>query len=337
MLTYKRLSRKPAAFKSITGISLDEFQSLLEAVRPRYQTSEQQRLARADRKRAPGGGAKSRHDLTERLLMTMIWLRLYLTCEAVGVLFDVDKSTVSRYTCPILLILQELGADTLGWPEEAQALVTADSDTGTPTDSSNNTSGGDPVDTTNLPPLHPGTRVCPDSVAIVDATEQRVERSRHYQTQKEHYSGKKKAHTRKTQVIVNEHGRIRDVSPSVPGSVHDATLLRQSKAADRIPPDVSAMGDSGYQGIQDDMPERSVALPYRASRGHPLTPEQKLHNHEISRIRIVVENTIAELKHFRILVDVFRHAVARYDSVILAIVGIVNRRIDRRLAALGVT
>jgi len=172
---------------------------------------------------------------------------------------------------------------------------------------------------------------CPDSVAIVDATEQRVERSHHYQTQKAHYSGKKKAHTRKTHVIVNEHGRIRDVSPSVPGSVHDATLLRQSKAADRIPPDVSAMGDSGYQGIQDDMSERSVALPYRASRGHPLTPEQKLHNHEISRIRIVVENTIAELKHFRSLVDVFHHAVARYDSVILAIVGIVSRRIDRRL------
>ena len=51
---------------------------------------------------------KSRHDLTERLLMTMVWLRLYLTCEAVGFLFGVDKSTASRFTRPILSILRDL-------------------------------------------------------------------------------------------------------------------------------------------------------------------------------------------------------------------------------------
>lgn len=172
-------------------------------------------------------------------------------------------------------------------------------------------------------------------MAIIDATEQRIERSHDDATQKAHYSGKKKAHTRKTQVIVNEQGRIRDVSDSVPGSVHDISLLRQSGALERLPPEITAMADSGYQGIQDDMPERSVALPYRASRGHPLTPEQKLHNHEISSIRVVVENTIAALKHFRILTDLFRHAVERYDNIIFAIVGIVNRRLDKRLARLA--
>ena len=85
------------------------------------------------------------------------------------------------------------------------------------------------------------------------------------------------------------------------------------------------------------MPDRSVALPYRASRGHPLILEQKLHNHDISSTRVVVENTIAALKHFRSLTDVFRHAVERYDNVILAIVGIVNRRLDKRLVRLATT
>lgn len=331
MLSYQQLSRKPGAFKSITGISPDEFQALLAEVAPRYRAAEQKRFARQERQRAPGGGLKSRHDLAERLLMTMVWLRLYLTCEAVGVLFGVDKSTVSRHTGPILRILCDLGVDTLGWPEEAQALVAT---TDPPSDSSGGAAPSEPNDGDPPSVKRPDGA---DLVAIIDATEQRIERSHDFATQKAHYSGKKKAHTRKTQLTVNEQGRIRDVSHSVPGSLHDINLFRQSGTLERLPPEITVMADSGYQGIQDDMPDRSVALPYRASRGHPLIPEQKLHNHDISSIRVVVENTIAALKHFRSLADVFRHAVDRYDNVILAIVGIVNRRLDKRLARVVAT
>lgn len=334
MLTYRRLARKPSAFKSITGISMSEFDALLDKVRPRYEALQQQRAQRPDRKRASGGGAKPRYDVAERLLMTMVWLRLYLTCEAVGILFDVDKSTVSRNTSPILLILRDLGMETLDWPEEAQALLTADAEESTlsdPPDAPGDSATSEPGQRSEASPRFAG----PDQVAIIDATEQRVERSHEYATQKEHYSGKKKAHTRKTQIVVNEQGRIRHVSHSVPGSVHDLALFRQSQAKEKMPPGLTGMGDSGYQGMQDEMPERSVALPYRATRGHPLTAEQKLHNHEISRIRVVVENTLAELKHFRILADVFRHAVERYDSIFLAIAGVVNDRIRRRSAAVA--
>lgn len=318
MLTYKHLSRKPGAFKSMAGITPEEFDILLEAVRPRFEAAEIERLKREERQRAPGGGAKPRCDLTERLLMIMIWLRLYLTCEAVGVLFSVDKGTVSRYTRPILLILCDMGTETLGWPEEAQALVATE----------------EREETTPDPSSEPD---CSDMVAIVDATEQRVERSQDYVTQKAHYSGKKKAHTRKTQVIVNEKGRIRHISKSVPGSKHDLALFRESKVAEQMPADLSAMGDSGYQGMQDDMPDRSVALPYRASRWHPLTPEEKLHNHEVSSVRVVVENTLAKMKIFRILADLFRHAMGIYDNIILAIAGIVNRRMDRQLVCVMAT
>jgi len=171
-----------------------------------------------------------------------------------------------------------------------------------------------------------------DGVASIDATEQRVERSHDNATQQAHYSGKKKAHTRKTLVVVNERGRLRHVSPSVPGSIHDLTLLRQSGTLEEIPPDLSLVADSGFQGLQNDAPARSVALPYKGSEAHPLTPEQKLHNALLSRIRIVVENTLAEMKHFRILADVFRHPLALYDTIVVSIAGLVTRRADRRLA-----
>jgi hypothetical protein len=272
--------------------------------------------------------------VSERLLMTMVWLRLYLTCEAVGVLFDVDKSTVSRFTRPILLILRDLGMDTLGWPEEAQVLAQLSDqpppgsagDGGRPDGSPGDCGGGTKAEGGLA---LPGT-FCTDHLAIIDATEQQVERSRDYAAQKAHYSGKRKAHTRKTQITVNEHGRIRHLSDSAPGSTHDLTLLRQSGVPTELPLGVTGVGDCGYRGMQHDFPNHSVALPYRPKSGQKLLPEEKYHNHFISRVRVVVENTIAELKHFRILSEVYRHAVERYDAIIRAIAGIINRRIDQR-------
>jgi len=222
--------------------------------------------------------------------MTLVWLRLSLTGDAVGVLFDVDKRTVSRYTRPLLRLLRDQGRETLGWPEEAEG------------------------------------------VAIIDATAQRVERSHDHATQKAHYSGKKKAHTRKTLIVVNERGRLRSVSPSVPRSVHDLTLLRQCGTLEEIPSTLSLMADSGFHGLHNDAPERSVALPDKGSTAHPLTPEQKLHNAHLSRIRIVVANTLAAMKHVRILADVFRHPLTLYDGIFVSIAGLVTRRADQRLA-----
>lgn len=315
----------------MTGLSVEEFQELLTAVHPHYERLIESHRQRAQRKRAPGGGVKSRHDLTERLLMTMVWLRLYLTCEAVGVLFAVDKSTVSRFTKPVLLILRDLGMETLGWPQEARSLAEAPQGPPTPPAGSASTIDGAAGGVSTAETEPSATTECPDQVAIIDATEQRVQRSQDYPTQKAHYSGKKKAHTRKTQVVVNERGRIRHISDSAPGSTHDLTLLRQSGVIKQLPPGLTAMADCGYRGMQNDMPERSVALPYRPKSGEQLLPEEKFHNHMVSRIRVVVENALAEMKHFRILSDVFRHAMERYDSITLAIAGIVNHRIDGRL------
>jgi len=312
MLTYDTLARKPGAFKSMTGLTVQEFEALLAELRPRDEAAHREERAARPRRRARGGGAKPRYALRERLLMTLVWLRLYLTCEAVGVLFAVDKSTVSRSTRPLLRLLRDRGRDTLGWPAEARAVL----DTAGAAD---DTDGTDDT----------------DGVAIIDATEQRVERARDEATQRAHYSGKKKAHTRKTLIVVNERGRLRYVSPSAPGATHDLTVLRQSGALEKIPPDLSLMGDSGFQGLQNDAPERSVALPYKGSRAHPLTPEQRLHNALLARIRIVVENTLAEMKHFRILADVFRHPLDLYDSIFVSIAGVVTRRADRRLADQG--
>ncbi len=173
---------------------------------------------------------------------------------------------------------------------------------------------------------------CPDLLAIVDATEQRIQRPSDNDQQKVHYSGKKKAHTRKTGIVVNEHGRIRQVTESVPGSRHDLKLIVQSGTIDKIPEDIPLIGDKALDGLQNYYPDRSIGTPHKARRNHPLEPDHKLANRELASIRIVVEHTLSQMKHFRALADVFRHGLERYDDVFRSIVGIINDRIDRRLA-----
>jgi len=39
MLTYNTLARKPSAFKSMAGLTVDEFKESLADLRPRYETA----------------------------------------------------------------------------------------------------------------------------------------------------------------------------------------------------------------------------------------------------------------------------------------------------------
>ena len=96
----------------------------------------------------------------------------------------------------------------------------------------------------------------PDLLAIVDTTEQRVQRPGDEDDQRRHYSGKKKAYTRKTAIVVNERGRIRDVSDSTPGFKHDLQHMTESRVIDNIPEGVTTIGDADFDGLQNYYPER---------------------------------------------------------------------------------
>jgi hypothetical protein len=87
VITYDKLKQKPRAFRSITGMSITEFDRLFRKIIPVWTRSERERLSRPDRKRAIGGGHPYTLRLRERLLMTVVWLRLYLSTEALGFFF----------------------------------------------------------------------------------------------------------------------------------------------------------------------------------------------------------------------------------------------------------
>ena len=147
----------------------------------------------------------------------------------------------------------------------------------------------------------------PDLFAIVDATEQPVQRSADPEQQKQHYSGKRKRHTRKVQIIVNEHGVARGTSVTrSPAPCMTAVAFPPVLgAAAAIPKETITGGDAGYQGIQDDLPDHSVITPFKKTKLHPLSEEQKLLNQEFSRTRITVVESWPNSKTSRLWLNAF--------------------------------
>jgi hypothetical protein len=74
--------------------------------------------------------------------------------------------------------------------------------------------------------------------------------------------------------------------------------------------------DLGYLDIERDFPEQLLStLPYKKNRNQPeISQEEKEYNRIHSNKRIIVEHTICRLKKYRILADVFRNKLRKYDK-----------------------
>ena len=90
--------------------------------------------------------------------------------------------------------------------------------------------------------------------------------------------------------------------------------------------------DAGFDGLLKDLPHHSVATAYKAQRNHSLTEVHKLMNRELSRVRIVIEHVLAQMKQFRALSERFRHNLQIHDDIFVLVAAIVNRRTRQRLA-----
>ena len=71
-------------------------------------------------------------------------------------------------------------------------------------------------------------------------------------------------------------------------------------------------------------------LPHKARRGHPLTEEQKAFNAHLSKYRIVVEHSLAQMNQFQVLAQVFRHDQEKHSGLTRIVAGLVNRRVCQR-------
>ncbi len=111
ILCYNRLHDAPRVFKSMTGMTLAEFNALAAAVIVRLEAAERSRLDRKERKRAPGGGHPYGLSPHDRILLTVLWLHRWATHDVLGFLFGVSKTTVARTIAQIRPLLRNATAN----------------------------------------------------------------------------------------------------------------------------------------------------------------------------------------------------------------------------------
>ncbi len=132
-------------------------------------------------------------------------------------------------------------------------------------------------------------------VVLIDATETPIERPK--KKQKYFYSGKKKRHTLKTQIIVDKKKREIICTSFSNGKRHDFRLFKESGV--HIHPEIKSLTDTGYQGIHKLHP--NSALPKKKTKNNPLTKEDKKNNRELSSERVLNENVIGMVKRKRLI------------------------------------
>jgi hypothetical protein len=306
-MRYIHLTQHPNVFYAVTGLRVAEFDELLADVLPDYAQAEQARLERPDRQRTLGAGHPFELSDRDQVLLTVVWLRLYPTHDVLGYLFGVSDSTVSRLIRRVLPVLERAGRDTMRMPDPGKKRRRT---------------------------LDDLLRDTPELVVVIDSFEQRVQRPRDREEADGYYSGKKKQHTLKSQVAVDETtGQVVDISTSVPGPMADLSLLEQSQLMGRLPPGVGGIGDLAYVGIAKLHPDGLSASPRRKPRGKPRPPEDVAYNTAFSRRRIIVENTIGRMRRYQSITQTDRNHRQLHAPRVVAIAGLVNRQMAHRLPA----
>ena len=299
-----QLKRRPGHLQNFTGLEVEQFEELVEALRAEVGSG--QDVGRP-RRRAVGGGRKAKLGLEDQLVVTLMYYRLYLTQVLLGYVFDLDDSNVSR----VVNRLRPLLLGVLPLPVEETRLFADDA----------------PKPRRRIGTLDELFQKHPEfKEVLIDATEQEVPKPKDKAKRRGNYSGKKKRHTLKTQVTTSRSGLLLHVSRSISGKVNDLTLLRGSGVLHDLPAELPVRLDRGYDGVEHDYPDRTFHQPHKARRNRPLDLIQKWANGLQNRYRAPVENALAHLKRFKLLAGIYRGPQRSYDDTFLAISGLHNFR-----------
>lgn len=235
-------------------------------------------------------GRKSKLTLEEQILVTLQYFREYRTYFHIGEDWNVSESTICRVVQKIEKILISSRYFSL-----------------------------------------PGKRAlsCSENgiqAILIDVTESPIERPK--KGQKIYYSGKRKEHTIKSQLVVNQENLEIICCVNGRGKEHDFKIFKKSKLP--LSEKIKCLVDKGYQGIQKI--HKLSQIPYKKRKNNKLTKEQKKINKEINKERIVIEHVNRKLKIFKILSERYRNRRKRFGLRFNLIAGIYNYEIKQKEA-----
>jgi hypothetical protein len=273
----------------LTSLDPEEFEALL----PQFESAWQEGLEEIDRKRKHprrrerGGGRTGQlKRIEDKLLFILVYFKAYPLQEVQGILFGLSQTQANYWIHRLSPVLQAALDNEGQLPER---------------DPSNLAEILEEYDSLDF---------------MIDGTERRRQRPKDKEKQKECYSGKKKTHAVKNNVIANTDTRqVVYLSETVGGKTHDKKLCDQEQIT--FPANSILEKDTGYQGYE---PEGVITLqPQKKTRGKPRSIEEKSLNTIISRVRIIVEHVISGIKRCRIVKDVFRNTKDGFDDLVMEI------------------
>jgi hypothetical protein len=292
------LKDKPKTLQSLTGLNPQEFEMLLTKFESAWANEIAARVAEKTRQRGYGGGRKAELErIEDKLLFILVYFRLYPTQVIQGYLFGMGQVQAHAWIHRLTRILnQALGADQQlpeREPAQLEALLTR----------------------------------CPSLEFIIDGTERPINRPKDKADRKTYYSGKKKAHTVKNNLITERGGKVLFLSDTYEGKKHDKKIADEEGYA--FPPTARLWQDTGFQGYAPD--GVTIEQPQKKPRKAELSETAKQANQQVSKIRVEVEHQIGGIKRCQILVQKFRNRVAHYvDDVMETACGLHNFRLTHR-------
>ena len=160
-----------------------------------------------------------------------------------------------------------------------------------------------------------------------DGTEQPINRPK--SRQKKWYSGKKKRHTIKHQIVVarkrkkpgrsrkkqKRKVRIAAVSKAFTGKTHDKKMYERTRTVS--PRHIPRKGDTGYLGT-------ALEIPWKKPKGGTLTSRQKHSNRRFSSQRVTVEHGIGKMKIWRMASERFRNQRHTHTIMFKNVAGLHN-------------
>jgi hypothetical protein len=288
-------------FKSFTGISVQQFDDIYKEIESKYEKYEIKRLSykrKYRRERAIGAGRHFKLDVRNRVIMVLVYYRLYITYTLTEFLFGLNQSNV----CRDIQKIEGLIRCCLPIPQKLCKV------------------------TRRLKTKEEVEQYFPGFIAFVDVTEQYIPRPKNRLRRRIYYSGKKKKHTVKNLYTANQMGLIIYKSKRRQiGKNHDYNIYKKNHLD--VPEDVESLFDLGFLGVQKDFPEQKSSLPIKKEKDCELSSQEKDYNRNHSKRRIVIEHAICRLKKYRIMNDIFRNRLTKYDMVSDIVSGLVNYRI----------
>jgi hypothetical protein len=304
LLNYRTLSRKPKHFQRFTGLSVTEFDQLLDKFQSGWQDFIRQEFLLKERKRKFGGGRHTRLlVLEDKLLFILVYTRIYPLMFVQGMWFDFEDSRACTWVHRLLPILDKsLGfAHARPRRERGRSLEEI---------------------LIEYPELK-------EYGITLDGVERAKRRPKDKEKQKNEYSGKKKRHTKKNVIIANPRTRrILYLSHTRDGTWHDKKIIDEENLRCNNPK-VKAITDTGFIGLKIGC--LKVTMPKKNTKLHKLTDSDKEQNRAISSVRVVAEHAIAGVKISRSVQDVYRNIREGTDDLLMSVAcGLHNLRVDSR-------